>query len=106
MSKTKCNTSPDLIKSAAKAEQLLKQLANATRLRILCSLMIEGRTVGELSEIAMLSQSAVSQHLAKMKEAGLVGATRQGQNMVYRLCSIEVRALLSTLYLIYCGPEK
>ena len=102
------NKSPptDLVRSAAKAEALLKQLANAARLRILCSLMEEGRTVGELVEIAQLSQSAVSQHLTKMKAAGLVDATRQGQNMVYRLCSMEVRALLSTLYLIYCGPAS
>ena len=95
----------DLAKSAAKAEALLKQLANAARLRILCSLMEEGRTVGELSDIAGLSQSAVSQHLAKMKDAGLVEATRQGQSMIYRLCSMEVRAVLSTLYLIYCGSK-
>lgn len=104
MNKSKQASPPDLVRSAARAEKLLKQLANAARLRILCSLMEEGRTVGELADIAQLSQSAVSQHLAKMKEAGLVEATRQGQNMVYRLCSMEVRALLSTLYLIYCGP--
>ena len=104
MSKSKSSAPPDLVRNAAKAEKLLKQLANAARLRILCSLMEEGRTVGELADIAQLSQSAVSQHLTKMKLAGLVESTRQGQNMVYRLSSMEVRALLSTLYLIYCGP--
>lgn len=106
MRKSKSKTAPDLARSAARAEKLLKQLANAARLRILCSLMDEGLTVNELADIAKLSQSAVSQHLAKMKQAGLIEATRQGQNMIYRLCSMEVRALLSTLYLIYCGSEK
>lgn len=105
MTKNKRTPANDLAQSAAKAEALLKQLANAARLRILCSLMEEGRTVGELSDIVRLSQSAVSQHLAKMKEAGLVEATRDGQSMIYRLCSMEVRAVLSTLYLIYCGQK-
>jgi len=104
MRRSRNTPAADLARSAARAEALLKQLANAARLRILCSLMEDGQTVGELSEIAGLSQSAVSQHLMRMREAGLVAAERQGQAMVYRLCSMEVRALISTLYLIYCGP--
>lgn len=96
----------DLARSAARAEALLKQLANAARLRILCSLMEDAKTVGELSDLVDLSQSSVSQHLMKMREAGLVTAERSGQYMVYRLQSMEVRALLSTLYLIYCGPGQ
>jgi DNA-binding transcriptional ArsR family regulator len=98
------SASADLVRSAARAEVLLKQMASAARLRILCSLMEGDRTVGELVENSALSQSAVSQHLMKMRQAGLVEARRSGQAMVYRLCSMEVRALLSTLYLIYCGP--
>lgn len=95
---------PDLARNAARAEALLKQMASAPRLQILCALMEEGRTVGEIAKIVDLSQSALSQHLMKMREAGLVQSQRQGQTMLYSLCSMEVRALLSTLYLIYCGP--
>ena len=104
MSRIKNTTPADLARNAARAEALLKQMANSARLQILCSLMEGGRSVGELSSLVDLSQSAVSQHLMKMREAGLVEAERQGQAMIYRLCSMEVRALLSTLYLIYCGP--
>jgi len=106
MARRKSPAAADLARNAARAEALLKQMANGARLRILCSLMEGGRTVGELSSLAGLSQSALSQHLMKMRDAGLVEAERRGQTMVYRLCSMEVRALLSTLYLIYCGPGE
>lgn len=87
---------------AGKAAALLKSLANAQRLRILCALAERGHTVGELMDISGLSQSSVSQHLTKMREAGLVSKQREGQHMRYRLCSMEAQAILSVLYLIYC----
>ena len=100
------NTSQDLARNASRAEALLKLLASAARLQILCSLMDGERSVGELVDAVDLAQSAVSQHLMKLREAGLVAAERRGQAMVYRLCSMEAKALLSTLYLIYCGAGK
>lgn len=89
-------------RNAAKAEAMLKQLANAKRLMILCSLVGGEKSVGELAEIVGLSSSALSQHLAKMREAELVGAEKRGQMVYYRISSMEGQALLSTLYLIYC----
>lgn len=88
--------------NAASAEKLLKLLANRHRLMILCNLVEQERSVTELIDIVGLSQSAVSQHLAKLKQEGVVSADKSGQQVFYRLASMEVNALLSTLYLIYC----
>jgi len=81
---------------------MMKQLANEKRLMILCQLVAAEKSVGELAEIAGLSQSALSQHLAKLREARLVESEKRGQMVFYRLASMEAHALLSTLYLIYC----
>ncbi|MGO9544267.1 MAG: ArsR/SmtB family transcription factor [Rhodomicrobium sp.] len=87
---------------AAEAAGMMKQLANPKRLVILCQLLAEEKSVGELADSVGLSQSALSQHLAKMREAGLVTAEKKGQMVYYRLRSMQANALLSTLYLIYC----
>ncbi len=102
MKKARPSPVDQMQRHAGKAEHMLKQLANAKRLLILCQLVTAEKTVGELSEIVGLSQSALSQHLAKMRAAGLVAATKKGQTVYYRLCSMEAQALLSTLHLIYC----
>ena len=87
---------------AALAAAMLKQIANTQRLIILCALVDGEQSVGDLSEHVPLSQSALSQHLAKMRTAGLVSTEKRGQKIYYRLSSPEARALLSTLHLIYC----
>ncbi len=69
---------------------------------MLCGLVDERKSVGQLSELSGLSQSAVSQHLAKMRKAGLVDYEKSGQTVYYYLVSAEAQALLSTLHLIYC----
>jgi len=87
---------------AGQAEAMLKQLANAKRLMILCSLVQGNKSAGELAEITKLSSSALSQHLTKMLALDLVAREKKGQYMIYRIASMEVQALLSTLHLIYC----
>ncbi len=89
-------------KNAAAAELLLKQLANANRLMVLCHLVSGEKMVGELAKSVGLSQSALSQHLAKLREAGLVSSDKRGLSVYYRICSMEAQALLSVLHLIYC----
>lgn len=91
-----------MAQNSEKAALLLKQLANAKRLMILCALVKGERSVGDLASTVNLSHSAVSQHLGKMKDAGLVSSDKRGQMVLYSLASMEVNALLSTLYLIYC----
>src|SRR5688572_17611929 len=73
--------------SAAQAARLLRALSNQNRLMLLC-LLVEGeKTVGELNESLPLSQSALSQHLAVLREEGMVSTRRDGQKIYYGLAS-------------------
>lgn len=97
------NTNLEVMKkNSLKAEAMLKLLANSKRLLILCNLLRQEYSVNELKELVGLSQSALSQHLAKMREEGLLGTKKQGTTIYYRIIKPEVEAILSTLYLIYC----
>lgn len=88
---------------AAEATRLLKALANEKRLMILCKLIETGEaSVSRLGEAVNLSQSALSQHLARMREEGLVTFRREAQTLFYRIADPNVAALLATLKSIYC----
>ena len=90
-------------KNADTAAQLLKMLANGQRLRVLC-LLVEGElSVGQINERVDLSQSALSQHLAKLREEELVATRREAQTIYYSLSSGPAKSLLAALYDIYCG---
>ena len=88
------------------ASGLLKSLANAQRLRILCLLATGERNVGELNELLDLSQSALSQHLARLREDGLVATRREAQPIFYRLASGPAKRLIKTLHGIYCAAPQ
>jgi DNA-binding transcriptional ArsR family regulator len=97
------NTSLEVMKNnASKAEQLLKLLANSKRLLILCHLLKQECSVNELEALVDLSQSALSQHLAKMRREGVLAVRKKGTHAYYFINKPEVEAILSTLYLIYC----
>jgi ArsR family transcriptional regulator, virulence genes transcriptional regulator len=89
-------------RNANKAEKMLKLLANANRLMILCHLIKGKKSVGELSYLIDLSSSALSQHLSKMRNLNMVESEKKGQTVYYSINNPEVHALLSMLYLIYC----
>ena len=92
---------------AGDAAQLLKMLANEKRLLILCFLAVRGEmTVGELVGIVKLSQSALSQHLAKLRADGLVEFRRTSQTLHYRVADPRALRLLQVLKEIYCGELK
>jgi DNA-binding transcriptional ArsR family regulator len=96
-----------LLEMEAKAEEaarLLAMLANAKRLLALCHLLHGERSVGQLAHLIGLSPTALSQHLARMRDLGLVATRREGQTIFYRLASPEVSAILETLYRLYCAP--
>jgi DNA-binding transcriptional ArsR family regulator len=96
-----------LAKQAGEAAQLLKMLANEKRLLILCFLAVRGEmTVGELVGIVKLSQSALSQHLAKLRADGLVEFRRTSQTLHYRVADPRALRLLQVLKEIYCGELK
>ncbi|HXH03837.1 MAG TPA: metalloregulator ArsR/SmtB family transcription factor [Candidatus Competibacteraceae bacterium] len=91
---------------AGDAARLLKALANDKRLMILC-LLVEGeRSVSELNEQLDLSQSALSQHLAVLREEGLVCTRREAQSIYYSLAPGPVRVLIHTLHAIYCSAGE
>ena len=95
-----------LASKAGKAARLLKLLANESRLLILCRLVIAGEmSVGDLADAVELSQSALSQHLAKMREDGLVATRREAQKVFYRIADPNAERLLVLLKDIYCPQE-
>lgn len=92
-----------LREGAAKASALLRAVGNEHRLLVLCLLLAHGeQSVGGLQEQLTLSQSALSQHLAKMREEGLVTYRREAQTLYYRIDNPDVAKLIATLKEIYC----
>jgi DNA-binding transcriptional ArsR family regulator len=89
---------------AEEAARLLGTLANAKRLLALCHLLQGERSVGQLATLVGLSPTALSQHLARLRDMQLVETRRDAQTIYYRLASPEVAAILETLYRLYCAP--
>ena len=88
--------------NATEVAQILRALANERRLMILCKLVEWGETnVNSLAEAVGLSQS-LSQHLAKMREEGIVTFRREGQTLWYRVADPRIRLLLKQLQKLYC----
>lgn len=89
--------------SAVQAAALLQAVGNPHRLLVLCLLMAQGEmTVGALNEMVALSPSALSQHLAKMRDEGLVAYRRESQTLYYRIEDPRVAKLIGTLKDIFC----
>jgi DNA-binding transcriptional ArsR family regulator len=96
-----------LTKQAGEAAQLLKLLGNEKRLLILCFLAARGEmTVGELVGVVKLSQSALSQHLGKLRADGLVTFRRASQTLHYSAADKRALRVLQVLKEIYCGNIK
>ena len=87
---------------ADEASALLKVLANGQRLRILCLLVDGERSVGEINASVALSQSALSQHLARLREEGLVNTRREAQTIFYALAPGPAPQVIAALHSIYC----
>lgn len=93
------------ILQAGEATRLLKVMANESRLLVLCFLAEAGElSAGVLTERVGLSQSALSQHLAKLREEGLVATRKESQSVFYRVCDPKAEQVLALLQHIYC-PE-
>jgi len=88
---------------AAQAAGLMRALSNERRLLILCYLTeADELSVGALVERVGLSQSALSQHLAKLREQGLVSTRKEAQTVYYRVCDPRAGQLLSLLHDLFC----
>jgi ArsR family transcriptional regulator len=90
---------------ALQAADMLRALANERRLMILCKLVEWGEAnVTALSDAVGLSQSALSQHLAKMRDEGIVTFRRDSQTLWYRIADPRIEELFATLHRLYCRP--
>ena len=89
----------------AEAAQLLKALGNEQRLHILCNLLEGPLSVGELNQRLELSQSALSQHLALLRESGLVDTRREAQTIYYSLPDGPVIRVMALLQDVYCDAD-
>ncbi|MBS7743248.1 MULTISPECIES: metalloregulator ArsR/SmtB family transcription factor [unclassified Chelatococcus] len=90
---------------AEEAARLMSVLSNPKRLLALCQLVEGEKAAGRLADMVGLSPAALSQHLALMRAMNIVGTRRDGATVYYRLASPEARAVLETLYRVYCEPD-
>ncbi len=98
-------TSAELMESASEAAaELLKAMANPQRLRVLCLLVEREMSVGEINALVPLSQSALSQHLAVLREKNLVATRREAQTVFYSVADGTVHDVIEVLHRNLCGP--
>ena len=81
---------------------MLKAMSNPNRLMILCQLVAGEKCVSELEKIIGLSQSALSQHLARLRREELVKTRRAAQTIYYSLSGSEANAVIKTLHDLFC----
>lgn len=91
---------------AKDAAGLMKALGNEARLIILCALAEGEHSVGELNEVIPLSQSALSQQLARLRREGLVKTRRESQTIYYSLSDGPADRIITTLHDIYCSTSS
>ncbi len=96
-------TISDMQLHAADAAGLMKALGNESRLMILCVLAEGERSVGDLNTVVPLSQSALSQQLARLRQQGLVKTRRESQTIYYSLAEGPADRVINLLHDIYCG---
>ena len=95
----------DMQDHASDAAGLMKALGNESRLMILCILAEGERSVGDLNKMVPLSQSALSQQLARLRQQGIVETRRESQTIYYSLSSGPADRVINLLHDIYCGQR-
>ena len=98
-------TVEDMREHAADAARLMGALGNESRLMILCMLAEGERSVGDLNDVIPLSQSALSQQLARLRRQSLVQTRREAQTIYYSLSDGPAEQIITLLHDIYCGDE-
>jgi len=93
-------------KAASAATKLLRAMGNEHRLLVLCHLLGGEKRVAELEQLTGLSQSALSQHLAKLRSEQLVATRRESQNIYYSLASFEVDQVIQLLHSLFCAAPR
>ncbi len=95
----------DMATRAAEAANFLKALSHEGRLMILCHLSAGEKSVTALEDLLSARQAAVSQHLARLRNEGLVAARRDGKVIYYSIKDPKVRAMIALVYEMFCGAE-
>ncbi len=88
--------------AAREAAEVMKALSNPARLRLLCALVPQERTVGELEQLLGASQAYVSGQLKRLRSEGIVACAVAGRERVYRLEDPRIRPILERLYEVFC----
>jgi ArsR family transcriptional regulator len=91
-------------RSARRAADFLKTVANDRRLLILCHLAEGEMCVSELEVRLDMRQPHLSQHLARLRRDGFVRVRRDGREIFYRIASPEALRVIGLLYEMFC-PE-
>lgn len=99
-------TPEQMARHAGEAAALLKALAHPARLLVLCQLVGGECSVGQLQPLTGLSMSALSQHLAVLREMALVETRRASQTIFYSLAQGPAASVLDALYAAYCGGRE
>lgn len=89
--------------AAAKACELMKTLGHKDRLMVLCHLSSGEKSVGELAALLEISQSPLSQHLARMRKESLVKTRREAQTIYYSIASEEAARIVALMHELYCS---
>ena len=95
-----------LHENAREAAEFLKTLGNEWRLMILCSLGNIEKSVGTLENELGIKQSALSQHLARLRREGLVKTRRDAQTIYYSIANPDIMKIINVLQDTFCPPEK
>jgi len=103
---TEAMTIEDMREHASDAAGLMNALGNESRLMILCMLAERECSVGDLNAVIPLSQSALSQQLARLRAQGLVKTRREAQTIFYSLAEGPAERVIHLLHDIYCGDQK
>lgn len=92
--------------NAVRAARFLKTLSHQNRLMILCILSEGEQSVSGLEKLLMLRQPTVSQQLARLRSDGLVTTRRVGKTIYYNLASEDARAIIGTIYDVFCLKSR
>lgn len=97
----------ELERGAAEVAPILRALGNERRLMIVCKLAEwDEANVSSLAQAVGLSQSALSQHLAKLRGQKIIGYRRESQTLWYRVVDPRIKKLFATLHRLFCRPLK
>ena len=96
----------DIPAKAAEVAELLKLIANPHRLAVLCALTEQPMNATALTELVGISQTAMSNHLARLRSAGIIDYQREHRELIYHLSDLRVTTLLTVLYDLYCKEKE